>query len=242
MAGAVSSPPAPIRGPLPLKVAAKISRRIAGRRAPRFNGGSPMSSPLPRIVLVRHGETDWAREGRHTGLTDVPLNAQGEEAARQLGIHFAEGVFGQAWSSPRQRAVRTAELAGRGAGLAVDPDLQEWNYGRFEGLRTQEIREQWPDWMVFRDGAPGGETPDDVSARADRVVGRLRQMDSDTLVFSHGHFLRALAARWLGLPLASGAHFILAPAAISILGYEHGNRAEPALIRWNDRGRNGAKE
>lgn len=201
-----------------------------------------MPSALPRIILVRHGETDWAREGRHTGLTDVPLNAHGEEVARLLGHRIAEGLSGGAWSSPRQRAMRTAELAGRGSGLVVDPDLQEWNYGRFEGLTTAEIREQWPDWMVFRDGAPGGESPDDVSARAGRVVGRLRSVDSDTLIFSHGHFLRALAARWLGLPLASGAHFILAPAAISILGYEHGNRAEPALIRWNDRGSSAVKE
>jgi broad specificity phosphatase PhoE len=194
----------------------------------------PMPSSLPRIVLVRHGETDWAREGRHTGLTDVPLNSRGEEAARLVGRRLSENVFGQVWSSPRQRAVRTAELSGRGEGLRVDPDLQEWNYGRFEGLRTPEIRAQWANWMVFRDGAPEGECPDEVSARADRVVSRLREAATDVLVFSHGHFLRALAARWLGLPLVSGAHFILAPAALSILGYEHGNRAEPALIRWND--------
>ena len=195
-----------------------------------------MPSSLPRILLVRHGETDWAREGRHTGVTDAPLNPTGEASARLLGRRFAGSQFGQVWSSPRQRAIRTAELAGRGPGLVVDPDLQEWNYGRFEGLTTREIRDQWAHWMVFRDGAPDGESPGDVAARADRLVGRLRAVTSDTLVFSHGHFLRALAARWLGLPIAAGAHFILAPAAVSILGYEHGNREEPALIRWNDHG------
>jgi len=193
-----------------------------------------MASALPRIFLVRHGETEWARDGRHTGISDIPLTAAGEAAARGLAARFTGMRFGAAWSSPRQRAVRTAELAGFGTGLHLDADLQEWNYGRFEGLKTAEIRTQWPDWMIFRDGAPGGESPADVTARADRLVERLRAATADVLIFSHGHFLRALAARWLELPLIAGAHFLLAPAAISILGYEHGNRNEPALVRWND--------
>lgn len=193
-----------------------------------------MPSSLPRIVLVRHGETEWARDGRHTSVTDVALTAAGEAAARGLAARFAGLRFATVWSSPRQRARRTAELAGFGDAVAIEPDLQEWNYGRFEGLTTAEIRVQWAEWMVFRDGAPGGESPDEVSARADRLVSRLRGATGDALIFSHGHFLRALAARWLRLPLGAGAHFLLAPAAISILGYEHGNRAEPALIRWND--------
>lgn len=195
----------------------------------------PMPNSLPRVVLVRHGETDWAREGRHTGITDAALNANGEAAARQLAGRLSSGKFGQVWSSPRQRARRTAELAGFGGVLEIVDDLQEWNYGRYEGLKTAEIRAQAPDWMVFRDGAPGGESPGEVSNRADRVVARLREATADALIFSHGHFLRALAARWLELPLPAGAHFLLAPAAISILGYEHGNRAEPALIRWNEK-------
>ncbi|MFO1460891.1 MAG: histidine phosphatase family protein [Verrucomicrobiota bacterium] len=188
---------------------------------------------MPRVVLVRHGETDWAREGRHTGITDAPLNPVGEAAAKQLSERLAGGRYNWVWSSPRQRARRTAELAGFNGTLEIVEDLQEWNYGRYEGLKTAEIRAEAPDWMVFRDGAPGGESPSEVSDRADRVVARLREATGDVLIFSHGHFLRALAARWLELPLAAGAHFILAPAAVSILGYEHGNRAEPALIRWN---------
>jgi broad specificity phosphatase PhoE len=205
-----------------------------GRPGDGVLSGTQMPSSRPRIYLVRHGETEWAREGRHTGLTDVPLTPAGEAAARELGRRLAGIQFGTVLSSPLQRARRTAELAGFGPQLELESGLREWNYGRFEGCRIGEIRAERPGWLVFRDGAPEGESPADVSLRADRMVARVRAPEADVLIFSHGHFLRALTARWLGLPLAAGTHFLLAPAALSILGYEHGNLDEPALIRWND--------
>jgi len=192
-----------------------------------------MRETLPRVYLARHGETEWSLSGQHTSFTDLPLTANGERNARALGERLRGISFVQVLTSPLQRARRTCELAGFGAQAEVDVDLVEWNYGCYEGKRTAEIRKERPDWFLFRDGCPGGETPDAVAARADRIVARLRLLDGDALVFSHGHFLRILGARWLGKPASDGRFLLLNTAALSILGYEH-NRDEPVLRLWND--------
>lgn len=186
---------------------------------------------MNEIVLVRHGETEWSASGRHTGRTDVPLTAQGERQAKAL-IPLLEGRdFALVLSSPLQRAVRTAELAGL-PDVELDPDLQEWDYGAYEGLTTAEIRERRPGWFLWRDGVPDGETLHDVGARADRAIARIRQglSQGDVAVVAHGHFLRVLAARWVGLDPSCGAHLALDTATVSSLGFEH---AEPVIRRWN---------
>src|SRR4051794_39267027 len=156
-------------------------------------------STLPNLYLVRHGETEWAVQGRHTGRTDVPLTPRGEDAARRLGARLAGVSFQRVWTSPAIRARRTCELAGFGDVAEPDPDLWEWDYGQFEGLKSAAIRAQQPGWVVFRDGAPGGESPAGVAARVDRMIGRVRAVDGDTLIFTHGHISRVIAARWIGL-------------------------------------------
>jgi len=187
------------------------------------------------LYLVRHGETEWSLAGRHTGLTDVPLTPRGEQNARRLGERLARHNFARVLTSPLQRARRTCELAGFAAVATVDPDLVEWNYGQFEGLRSPEIHARAPGWNVFQDGGPGGDSPADVRARADRVLSKVRAIDGDVLLFSSGHFLRALGARWLGLEVTFGRYLALDPASLSILGYEH--RADDPVIRlWNDVG------
>jgi probable phosphoglycerate mutase len=188
---------------------------------------------LPELSLARHGETAWALTGQHTGRTDIPLTARGERNARSLAQRLTGAVFARVLTSPLSRAMRTCELAGFGGQAEVDSDLQEWDYGQYEGQRTADIRQARPGWDLFRDGCPDGESVEAVSARADRVLARLRAVDGDVLVFSHGHFLRVLAARWLGLPAETARHFVLSTAALSILGYEH-TRDEPALRLWND--------
>ena len=192
-----------------------------------------MTEPLPGVYLARHGETAWSLSGQHTGLTDLPLTERGERNARALGERLRGLTFAKVFTSPLRRAARTCELAGFGRAADIDPDLVEWDYGQYEGRRTAEIDAERPDWLLFRDGCPGGETPDQVGARADRVVGRLRAIKGDVLVFSHGHFLRVLAARWLGLDEAGGQHFLLGTASLSALGYEH-NLAVPAIRLWNE--------
>jgi probable phosphoglycerate mutase len=193
-----------------------------------------MSPTLPAIYLARHGETAWTVSGQHTGLTDIPLTERGEQNARRLGERLKGQTFAAVFTSPLQRARRTGELAGFGAAATVDPDLVEWNYGDFEGKTTAEIRQQRPDWDLFRDGCPGGESVAEVGARADRVVARLRAVGGDVLLFSSGHFSRVLAAHWLGLPPSGGRYFFLGTAALSIFGYEHG-LDEPVIRLWNDR-------
>lgn len=190
---------------------------------------------LPEFWLVRHGETQWSASGRHTGLTDIPLNATGEERARALSRRLAGHTFAHVWTSPLARARRTCELAGFGDAAQVDPDLVEWDYGQYEGITTAQIRQVRPDWSLFRDGCPGGESLEAVGARADRVIARLRAADDPAIVFSSGHFLRVLAARWLGLDAAYGRLLLLGTASLSILGYEHNNPAEPVLKLWNER-------
>ncbi len=192
-----------------------------------------MSENLPKIYLARHGETEWSLTGQHTGASDIPLTENGERNARNLGERLRGTHFVKVWSSPLQRSRRTCELAGFAAHAEIDVDLAEWNYGDYEGQRTADIRKSRPDWFLFRDGCPGGESPDAIAARADRVVARLRGLDGNVLVFSHGHFLRVLGARWLGKPASEGRFLLLSTAALSILGYEH-NRNEPVLRLWND--------
>lgn len=202
----------------------------------------PATAPAnTRIYLARHGETAWSLSGQHTGLTDLPLTDQGRQNARALGSRLSARLGAAAgnrpaprvFTSPLQRARVTCDLAGFGSAATVDPDLVEWNYGDYEGLRREAILARQPDWQIFRDGCPGGESLEQAVARADRVVERLRASTGDALVFSSGHFLRLLATRWLGLPPLAGNAFLLDTASLSILGYGH-DRSEPALRLWND--------
>ena len=192
-----------------------------------------MSEALPVIYLARHGETAWSLSGQHTGRTDLPLTERGESNARALGERLRGLTFAKVFTSPLQRAGRTCELAGFGSAAEIDPDLVEWNYGQYEGRRTAEIHVERPDWQLFRDGCPGGESPGQIGTRADGVVGRVRAVKGDVLVFSSGHFLRVLAARWLGLDTAAGRYLLMSTASLSTLGYEH-KLAEPAIRLWND--------
>jgi broad specificity phosphatase PhoE len=192
-----------------------------------------MTDALPLFYLGRHGETAWSLSGQHTGRTDLPLTQNGERQARALGRRLRGHEFVKVLTSPSQRAVRTCELAGFGAGAEIDPDLAEWDYGEYEGRRTPEILAERPDWQLFRDGAPGGETPEQVGARADRVVARIRAIGGNVLVVSSAHISRVVAASWLGLPAPRGRYFYLNTASLSILGYEH-NMTEPLIRLWND--------
>ena len=191
-----------------------------------------MSDVLPVIYLARHGETAWSLSGQHTGLTDLPLTGRGEENARRLGKSIAGLKFTKVFTSPLQRTRRTCHLAGFDA-AELDRNLVEWNYGDYEGRRTAEIHVERPDWQLFRDGCPGGESPGQAGARADHVVSRIRAIQGDVLIFSSGHFLRVLAARWLGLDPAAGRFFTLSTASLSKLGYET-NLSQPAIRLWND--------
>ncbi|OWV70739.1 phosphoglycerate mutase [Rhizobium sp. N122] len=193
-----------------------------------------MSSAFPEIYLVRHGETEWSLSGRHTGRSDIPLTANGEEAARKLAERLAGHAFSAVWSSPSARARKTCALAGFGSAAVIRDDLAEWDYGAYEGVTTKAILAERPGWRLFRDGCPNGETAADAGARADSVIHALREAAGTILIFSSSHFLRVLAARWLGLPPQGGAHFVLDTASISVLGYEH-DLTEPVIRRWNQR-------
>ncbi len=184
----------------------------------------------PQLWLVRHGETAWSATGKHTGRTDVPLTDEGREAAEHLTQTLAGNTFALVLTSPMSRARDTCVLAGLGDRVEVTADLCEWDYGDYEGLTTAEIRETRPGWNVFADGCPGGESPEQVGERADRVVARVRDIDGDAIVFSHGHLLRVLAARWVGLPPQAGAHLALATASVSVLGWE---RETPVITSWD---------
>jgi broad specificity phosphatase PhoE len=193
-----------------------------------------MSDNLPIVYMARHGETAWSLTGQHTGLTDLPLTEHGERSARRLNERLAGLSFAKVLVSPLQRARRTCELAGYAAVAEVDPDLVEWDYGQYEGLRTADIRKQRPDWQLFRDGCPGGESPQQVATRADRVVSRLRAANADVLLFSSGHFIRVLTSRWLGLaPSPNARLFMLSTASLSALGYEQ-DLLRPVIRLWND--------
>ena len=189
---------------------------------------------LPVAYLARHGDTAWTVSGQHTGLTDLPLTADGEKHARRLGERLKGLKFAKVFTSPLQRAKRTCELAGLGAVAEIDPDLVEWNYGAYEGLLLSEILRMRPDWQLFRDGCPGGESPAQIGERADRVVRRVRAVVGDVILFSSGHFIRVLADRWLALsPGCVAKHLLLGTASLSALSYEH-TLSQPVIRLWND--------
>ena len=192
-----------------------------------------MTIALPEIHVIRHGETAWTESGQHTGLTDIPLTERGERQARRFGEHLRGRNYAHVFTSPLQRARRTCELAGFGATAQIDPDLVEWNYGKYDGLTRAEILKQRPGWKIFRDGCPEGESVAEIGNRADRVIARLRVLDGDALLFSSGHFMRILAARWLGLDASCGGLFLLNTTTLSILGYDH-DKSEPVIRLWND--------
>ena len=187
----------------------------------------------PKIYLVRHGETAWTISGQHTGRTDIPLTERGEREAQELSVRLRGMTFASVLTSPLQRARRTGELAGFGAHAEADADLLEWDYGAYEGRRTADIRAERPDWHLFEDGCPGGETVEAVGARADRVIARIRACTGDVLLFAHRDILRVLAARWLGVAAREGRHFYLATASLSVLGYHH-DLDETVIRLWND--------
>ena len=182
------------------------------------------------VFLIRHGETEWSLNGRHTGSSDIPLTEKGRQVARLWQPYAAARSFGLVLSSPLQRARETCELAGLAGQAQIEDDLREWNYGDYEGLTPQQIRAAQPKWQIFRDGCPGGESPDQVGARVDRVIARIRAVTGDVALFAHGHVLRVFGARWLGLPASAGSHFLLETATLCTLSSYHG---VPAVKRWN---------
>jgi broad specificity phosphatase PhoE len=183
-----------------------------------------------RVFAIRHGETAWSLSGQHTGTTDIPLTDNGRRLADRLRPALAKETFALVLVSPLQRARETCALAGLSDLALVEPDLMEWDYGNYEGLTPKQIHEARPDWLIFRDGCPGGESPEQVGARVDRVMTRARGAEGDVALFAHGHVLRALVARWIGLPASGGQHFLLDTGTLCILGYY---RDVPALQVWN---------
>jgi broad specificity phosphatase PhoE len=193
------------------------------------------SSGLLQLYFVRHGGTEWSVSGQHTGRTEIPLTPRGEDEARALHSLFLALTFSHVFTSPRLRARRTCELVSLQPESEIEPDLAEWDYGAYEGLRTVDIRKERPGWSVFRDGCPGGESPAQISDRADRLLARLRPLHGNVALFSHGQFGRVLAARWIGMPATTGQHFALDPASLSILGHEPSHPTVPVIALWNTR-------
>jgi probable phosphoglycerate mutase len=185
---------------------------------------------LRRAILIRHGETEWSISGQHTGSTDIPLTENGREVARRLAPLMAKATFSRVLTSPLGRARETCALVGLADRAEIDADLVEWNYGEYEGLTGQQIRESEPGWVVFRDGCAGGESPEQVGERVDRVIARIRSVEGDVALFGHGHVFRVLAARWLGLPATAGSRFLLDTATVCVLSHYRGI---PAIRRWN---------
>jgi broad specificity phosphatase PhoE len=194
---------------------------------------TPASKKLLSLYLVRHGQTEWSLSGQHTGRTDIPLTARGEAEARALVPWLKQVQFGLVLTSPRQRARRTCELVGLGREAEIEPDLAEWDYGSYEGKLSSDIRQERPGWNVFRDGCPHGETPAEVSDRADRLIARLCTMNGNVALFSHGEFGLALAARWIGLPVAEGQHFLLGTASLNILSHNPAHSEVRVIALWN---------
>ena len=190
-------------------------------------------SPLPRIYLIRHGETEWSLSGQHTGRTDLALTERGEQDARKLTARLGVVAFSRVLTSPLRRARRTCELAGLGDAAEIEADAVEWDYGDYEGLRPADIRKDRPDWNIFRDGCPRGESPAQIVERADRLIARLRALAGNIAIFSHGQFGRVLGVRWIGLPIGQARHFLLGTASVSILGFGHDRADEPAIVAWN---------
>ena len=182
------------------------------------------------VFAIRHGETAWSLSGQHTSTTDIPLTENGRRLAQRMRPVLATNAFALVLCSPMQRARETCALAGLGDQVVIDPDLMEWNYGKYEGLTPKQIHEKRPGWLIFRDGCPGGETPEQVGARADRVIARVRAVEGNVALFAHGHVLRVFAARWIGLPAGAGEHFLLDTGTSSVLGYY---REIPAVSVWN---------
>jgi broad specificity phosphatase PhoE len=192
------------------------------------------ANPTPtKAFLIRHGDTAWSKSGQHTGRTDIPLSPEGEARSLLLARHVARLQFDAVLVSPRERARQTCELSGLGFLAQIDPDLAEWDYGAYEGLTSGEILAKNPGWCLFRDGCPEGESPEQVGARADRLIARVRSMQGRVALFSHGHFGRVLAVRWIELPVLEGRRLLLDAACLNVLGYEHDNAAKPVLELWN---------
>jgi probable phosphoglycerate mutase len=189
-----------------------------------------MAAPTQQVFIVRHGETEWSLSGQHTGTTDIPLTEHGRQVARLLRPILAKESFALALTSPLQRARETCRLTGFGEMATVEPDLVEWNYGQYEGLTPGQIHAKAPGWLIFRDGCPGGEQPEEIGARVDRVIARVRTVEGNIVLFAHGHVFRVFAVRWLGLPPSAGQHFLLDTATMNILSYYRG---VPAVKRWN---------
>jgi broad specificity phosphatase PhoE len=187
-----------------------------------------------KACFVRHGETAWSLSGQHTGLTDLALTVHGEEQARALAPRLRSFDFTHVLVSPRLRARQTCQLAGYGAASGIEPDLSEWDYGHYDGLRTDDIQRDRPGWNIWRDGCPGGESPADVCTRADKLIARLQTMNGTVALFSHGQFGSALAARWIGLALAEGQHFALQPASVSLLGIDPHHADRRVIELWNE--------
>ena len=188
---------------------------------------------LSQLYLIRHGQTAWSRSGQHTGRTEIPLTEQGEQEARKLAAELRTVRFDRVLSSPRQRAWQTCKLVGLAEVAVLEPDLAEWDYGDYEGQRTADIRQTRPGWNLFQHGCPHGESPAQVVERADRLIARWLTAKGTLTVFSHGHFGRALATRWIGLPVEQAQRFLLSTASLSILGYDHQRIEEPVIVRWN---------
>lgn len=196
---------------------------------------NPATNPASslQIYLIRHGQTSWSLSGQHTSHTNIPLTGHGEDEARRLGAPLSRIAFSRALSSPRLRALQTAELSGIAPTIEIEPDLAEWDYGEFEGRRSDDIRQAWPGWSIFRDGCPGGESPQQITARADRLIDRLCSATGTIALFSHGHFGRSLATRWVGLDLVEAQHFVLGTATFSILGFDPGHPETRVISSWN---------
>jgi broad specificity phosphatase PhoE len=185
---------------------------------------------IQKVFLIRHGETEWSLSGQHTGMTDISLTANGRKLARQLAPLLAKVTFARVYTSPLSRARETSELAGLGERAEIDNDLVEWNYGDYEGLTPKQIQEEVPGWIIFRDGCPGGESPEDVGRRVDSVIQCVRGVEGNVALFGHGHVFRVFAARWINLPPTAGSYFLLDTATLSVLSYY---RDVPTIKRWN---------
>ena len=191
------------------------------------------ANPLSRLYLMRHGETAWSLSGQHTGRTDIPMTNRGEQDAQKLAERLHAVKFSRVFTSPLQRALRTCQLAGFDDVAEIEPDLTEWDYGDYEGQLSSDTRKERPEWNLFRDGGPHGESPSQISERVDRLIARFRRLEGNIAIFSHGQVERVLAARWIGLPVGQAQHFVLSTASVSILGYEHNRAEESAIIMWN---------
>jgi probable phosphoglycerate mutase len=193
----------------------------------------PAQNALLQLYFIRHGGTAWSLTGQHTGRTDIPLTAEGEAQARELRPWLRTTQFSRVLTSPRRRARRTCELVGLSSAAEIEPDLSEWDYGDYEGQRSEDICMGRPGWNIFSDGCPGGESPAQISERADRLIARLRTLEGNVALFSHGEFGRVLAVRWIGAPVLEGQNFALGTASLSILGYERPHPETPVIALWN---------